>query len=130
MYLLSMIVWGNLVSFRNPAERLCNSWALPLNKRVRVSACKRHMPDTHVFVPTYHKVFLLDYWKLNKLAAEHLSQTSCLKCNWEVRHTFSLICFQTYAHCLLRFLTNYVSLIKRIRLFSFLDSSKFCRKAL
>ena len=40
MYLLSMIVWGNLVSFRNPAERLCNSWALPLNKRVGVSACK------------------------------------------------------------------------------------------
>ena len=111
MYLLSMIVWDNLVSFRNPAERLCNSWALPLNKRVRVSACKRHMPDTHVFVPTYHKVFLLDYWKLNKLAAEHLSQTSCLKCNWEVRHTFSLICFQTYAHCPLHFLTNYLSLM-------------------
>ena len=121
---------GNLVGFRNSAERLCNSWALSLNKRVRVSACKQHMPDTHVFVPTYHKVFLLDYWKLNKLAAEHLSQTSCLKCNWEVRHTFSLICFQTYAHCLLRFLTNYLSLIKRIRLFSFLDSSNWPRKDL
>jgi len=72
MYLLSMIVWGNLVSFRNPAERLCNSWALPLNKRVRVSACKRHMPDTRVFVPTYHQAFLPDYRKPNKLAAEHL----------------------------------------------------------
>ena len=52
---------GNLVGFRNSAEKLCNSWALPLNKRVRVSACKRHMPDTHVFVPTLHKVFLLIY---------------------------------------------------------------------
>ena len=57
MYLLTMIVWGNLVSFRNPAERLCNSWSLPLNKRVRVSACKLHMPDTHVFVPTQPKSY-------------------------------------------------------------------------
>ena len=102
-------VW--LSGFRKASRKVSDKWALPLNKRVRVSACKLHMPDTHVFVPTYHKVFLLDYWKLNKLAAEHLSQTSCLKCNWEVRHTFSLICFQTYAHCPLHFLTNYLSLM-------------------
>ena len=35
-------------------EKVSDKWALPLNKRVRVSACKQHMPDTHVFVPTYH----------------------------------------------------------------------------
>ena len=54
------------------SRKVSDKWALPLNKRVRVSACKRHMPDTRVFVPTYHQAFLPDYRKPNKLAAEHL----------------------------------------------------------
>ena len=43
--------------FRNSVEKLCVSWALPFNKRVRVWACKIRKPHTHVFVPTSHKVF-------------------------------------------------------------------------
>ena len=120
---------GNLVGFRNPAERLCNSWALSLNKRVRVSACKRHTPDNQVLVPTHHQVFLPDYWKPNKLAAEHLSQASCLKRNLGAKAYFFADLFPNV--CTLSTpLPNYLSLIKRIRLFSFLDSSKFYRKAL
>ena len=41
----------------NSGEKLCVSWALPFNKRVRVWACKIRKPHTHVFVPTSHKVF-------------------------------------------------------------------------
>ena len=63
---------GGVFCCRSLERKVCDSWALPLNKRVRVSACKRHMPDTSVFVPTHHQVFLLDYRKPNKLAAEHL----------------------------------------------------------
>jgi len=65
-------VW--LSGFRKASRKVSDKWALPLNKRVRVSACKRHMPDTRVFVPTHHQVFLPDYRKPNKLAAEHLNQ--------------------------------------------------------
>ena len=47
--------------FRNSVEKFCVSWALSLNKRVRVWACKIRKPHTHVFVPTSHKVFLRNY---------------------------------------------------------------------
>ena len=42
-----------LSGFRKASRKVSDKLALPLNKRVRVSACKQHMPDTHVFVPTY-----------------------------------------------------------------------------
>ena len=95
MYLLSMIVWGNLVSFRNPAERLCVSWALPLNKRVRVSACKIHMPDSHAFVPTIHKCYkssisnqIALMWRQEGYATKILtnSQKRCMILNFFQNH--------------------------------------------
>jgi len=52
------MVVGCFLVFRNSVVKLCVEWALSLNKRVGVSACKRHMSDTHVFVPTLHKAFL------------------------------------------------------------------------
>ena len=60
-----MVVGGFFV-FRNFVAKLCVEWALSLNKRVGVSACKRHMPDTHVFVPTLHKALLQNYWNTKK----------------------------------------------------------------
>lgn len=39
-------------------EKVCISWALPLDKRVMVSVCKIRKLDTHVFVPTKYKSFL------------------------------------------------------------------------
>ena len=41
----------------NHLDKIYVSWALSLNKCVRVSACKLHMPDTHVFVPTQPKSY-------------------------------------------------------------------------
>ena len=55
--------------FRNSVETLCVSWALSLNKRVRVWACKIRKPHTHVFVPTSHKVFLRNYGNPKEPAA-------------------------------------------------------------
>ena len=65
--LFKMEFWG-LFGFRDLREKLCVSWALSFNKRVRVWACKIRKPHTHVFVPTSHKVFLRNYWNPNKLA--------------------------------------------------------------
>ena len=74
------------------SRKVSDKWALPLNKRVGVSACKQHMPDTHVFVPTLHKLFLLIYWKLKRY--EHLTLTT----NQLVESSF--LCFQNNAFCL------------------------------
>ncbi len=63
---------GSIFLVRNLGERFCVSWALPFNKRVRVWACKIRMPHTHVFVPTSHKTFLLNYWN-QKTGGEHLT---------------------------------------------------------
>lgn len=60
-----MVVGGFFV-FRNSVVKLCVEWALSLNKRVGESACKRHMPDIHVFVPTLHKALLQNYWNTKK----------------------------------------------------------------
>ena len=57
---VSSVRWHFFV-FRNSVEKFCVSWALSLNKRVRVWACKIRKPHTHVFVPTSHKVFLRNY---------------------------------------------------------------------
>ena len=51
---------------------------LSLNKRVRVSACKIRMPDTHVFVPTLHKSFLDDLLESKKLTPTWNSRVSWL----------------------------------------------------
>ena len=40
----------------NP-EKVCASWALPLNKLAEVSLCKIHIADTCGFVPIPHKLF-------------------------------------------------------------------------
>ena len=85
-------VW--LSGFRKASRKVSDKWALPLNKRVRVSACKRHMPDTHVFVPTLHKLFLLIYWKLKRY--EHLTLTT----NQLVESSF--LCFQDNSFYLLK----------------------------
>ena len=65
---VSSVRWHFFV-FRNSVEKLCVSWALSLNKRVRVWACKIRKPHTHVFVPTSHKVFLRNYWNPKEPAA-------------------------------------------------------------
>ena len=54
---------------RNLSRKVCVSWVLPLNKRVRVWACKIRKPHTHVFVPTSHKAFLRNYWNSKQLTA-------------------------------------------------------------
>ena len=58
---LCQVFVGTFFVFRNSVEKLCVSWALPFNKRVRVWACKIRKPHTHVFVPMSHKVFLRNY---------------------------------------------------------------------
>ena len=60
---------GSFFAFRNFVEKLCVSWALSFNKRVRVWACKIRKPHTHVFVPTSHKAFLRNYWNSKQLTA-------------------------------------------------------------
>ena len=60
------MVVGCFLVFRNFVAKLCVEWALSLNKRVGVSACKQHMPDTHVFVPTLRKALLQNYWNTKK----------------------------------------------------------------
>ena len=67
-----MVVGGFFV-FRNSVVKLCVEWALSLNKRVGESACKRHMPDIHVFVPTLHKALLQNYWNTKKTSNEHFA---------------------------------------------------------
>ena len=59
---------GVFLGFRKLSRKVCISWALPLNKRVGVSACKIHMPDTHVFVLTKFNPFLLIYWNSKKIS--------------------------------------------------------------
>ena len=91
----SCLVWKNSIEvfcLANHLDKIYVSWALSLNKRVGVSACKQHMPDTHVFVPTLHKLFLLIYWKLKRY--EHLTLTT----NQLVESSF--LCFQNNAFCL------------------------------
>ena len=90
---MSSIRWHFFV-FRNSGEKLCVSWALPFNKRVRVWACKIRKPHTHVFVPTLHKLFLLIYWKLKRY--EHLTLTT----NQLVESSF--LCFQDNSFYLLK----------------------------
>ena len=60
---------GSFFAFRNFVEKLCVSWALSFNKRVRVWASKIRKPHTHVFVPTSHKAFLRNYWNSKQLTA-------------------------------------------------------------
>ena len=60
---------GSFFAFRNFVEKLCVSWALSFNKRVRVWACKIRKPHTHVFVPTSHKAFLRNYGNSKQLTA-------------------------------------------------------------
>ena len=52
---------ADFLGFHKLSRKVCASWALPLNKRVRVWACKTRKPHTHVFVPTRRKVFLRNY---------------------------------------------------------------------
>ena len=40
------------------SEKVCASWALPLNKLAEVSLYKIHIADTCGFVPIPHKLFL------------------------------------------------------------------------
>ena len=75
-------VW--LSGFRKASRKVSDKWALPLNKRVRVSACKQHMPDTHVFVPTLHKSFLYDLLKLQKPSSYWLAEISHLMTSFDV----------------------------------------------
>ena len=70
----------------NSVETLCVSWALPFNKRVRVWACKIRKPHTHVFVPTSHKVFLRNYWKLNRLSSNNCHRPLNTKNNIQSLH--------------------------------------------
>ena len=57
---------------------------LSLNKRVRVSACKIRMPDTHVFVPTLHKSFLDDLLESDEIYTKPLIQSN--SSNWDKTH--------------------------------------------
>ena len=65
-----MFVAGSF-GFNNSVEKLCDSWALSFNKRVRVWACKIRKPHTHVFVPMSHKAFSTELRK-PKSANDHL----------------------------------------------------------
>ena len=53
---------------------------LSLHKRVRVSACKIRMPDTHVFVPTLHKSFLDDLLESKEISTNLLIQGKPSNC--------------------------------------------------
>ena len=72
--------WG-FFGFRKSSRKVCGSWALSLNKRVRVSACKIRMPDTHVFVPTLHKSFLDDLLESDKIYTKPLIQGNPSNCD-------------------------------------------------
>ena len=67
------------LGFHKSSRKVWASWALPLNKRVGVSACKIRKPHTHVFVPTHPKSFLDDLLENKKSEVPPLSQTTHLK---------------------------------------------------
>ena len=48
---------GSFFAFRNFVEKLCVSWALSFNKRVRVWACKIRKPHTHAVSYTHLDVY-------------------------------------------------------------------------
>ena len=66
--------------FRKSSRKVCVSWVLSLHKRVRVSACKIRMPDTHVFVPTLHKSFLDDLLESKEISTNLLIQGKPSNC--------------------------------------------------
>ena len=66
--------------FRKSSRKVCGSWVLSLHKRVRVSACKIRMPDTHVFVPTLHKSFLDDLLESKEISTNLLIQGKPSNC--------------------------------------------------
>ena len=73
-------------------------WALPLNKRVRVSACQTRMPHTHVFVPTQLKLFISALLETEE-TANNLFGSRCVY--WFYDNSFCLFCLIELHFCLI-----------------------------